>query len=988
MRVEVLGDGRVCAAGGTLTGAALGGRRARIVLTYLALATGPVTAAELAEAIWGDAPPATWPVALRGTVRGLRRALAGVGAGEQAVIATTPTGYALAAGVDVDVQLAQATVRRAAGELAAGRHRAAADAAAGVAELAGAHLLPGEDGAWLAPHRAAIAAAAVDGLELLAEARSRLGEHPDAIAAARRAVALAPLDERSHRALIGALHRSGDRAGAVRAYETCRATLAEELGVDPSAETVAAYLQATAGHGPTPSARAPVTDTSFVGRRDLAATLRAAVSAPGLVTLVGRGGVGKTRLAAVVVPRAAEFAARYWIALGALDEDTFVAPTIALGLDLAGAGGDETGALVDFLAAQGRVLLVLDGADRVIDGVATVAVALAEACPLLTVLVTCRTALDLAGETVVTVAPFPVPEPTDMQVLQENPQIRLLSDRVRSAGGTLVLDEAETVAAAVELCRRCDGLPLALELAAAQLADMSLGDLVDQLGDAAYGQVRAIAASSYALLDAEEASVFTRFAVLDGPVGLGFARAVVGGDGVVPARVVRILHALAARALLTIDTAGPRWRYSQDDDLHAWAGELLAADGGAAAAYGRLLDAIDALVPQDATTPPQGYAAELTAVLGSVRSALRAAVSGRADPDRALGLAFRLHRYWAATSLAEGRFWLRRLLAAAPESSWRRYAMFGLGYLGYWAGDVEAALAELVTAVELFGDEPSPFVARALIYVAGLHDDTDRPAEAMATIRRSIAAAEPFDVGVRVGAAMGVASLTAERGDPRAAAHAADAVALSRTAGTPEQLAAVLPTAATICWQVGALEQARAHVAEAMPLHAGVKRIARVVLLSGAAALALADGDVRTAVEHGRTADAEAAELGVGREAPLIRSVLARALLRSGDLEAAAAGALAAVESAVAIEVTYPAALALESAALVARARGAAPADVAALVGTAAAIRERGDRPPPAPLAADLHGMPPGPPVPLPEAVALARRVLGASPARAEDGGS
>ena len=130
----------------------------------------------------------------------------------------------------------------------------------------------------------------------------------------------------------------------------------------------------------------------------------------------------------------------------------------------------------------------------------------------------------------------------------------------------------------------------------------------------------------------------------------------------------------------------------------------------------------------------------------------------------------------------------------------------------------------------------------------------------MEHVRLSIEAAAPFDVDVQVSAAMGMGSVLAERVDPAAARYAGDAIALGRRAASAEQLAIALPTAAMVCWQVGALDEARAYVAEALPLHAGTQRIARVVLLSAAAGVALADGDIAAAVEYGRTADEEASE--------------------------------------------------------------------------------------------------------------------------------
>ncbi len=946
------------------------------MLAVLALTRGPVSADTLAAAIWGEETPVTWQVALRGTVRGLRAALAPLGGPGTEVIRTVPPGYMLGPTVAVDVHEAAAAVARAAELLAVGRSQAALDLAAPAAEVTGAALLPDEDAPWLAAHRAAVDATAAAALSVVSVAASALGDHPRAIAAARRAVADAALDERAHRSLIRALHLAGDRAGAVHAYERCRAALAEELGVDPSTETVAAYLEATAGQTPSGTARAPTATTSFIGRDADVASLAAALDGPGLVTLTGRGGVGKSRVAAEVLARVDVPGRRFWLPLSAVAEGSLVAVTVALGLGIDAVVDDPAAALVAYLSPLGRTVLVLDGADVVTDAAANLAVSLVEACPMLTVLVTSRAPLSVDRERVVALGPLAGPTADDPHSVATSAQGRLLADRVHAAGGSLATDPA-TSAAVAELCRRCDGLPLALEVAAAQLTDLSVGDLLDQLGETRHDQLRAVTASSYALLDTEEALVFRRFAVLDGPTGLAFARAVLGGSGVVPERLVRILRELGTRGLIVVDRSGPRWMYSQDDDVHRFAAELLAAAGEQHEAYERLLDALRALLPEDARQPPAPYAAAVSTVIGSVRSVFAAGLAARADRSRCLELAFRLHRYWAATSVTEGRFWLSRLLAVAGDSPWRKYATYAVGYLGYWAGDTAAALRDLRAAIVLFGEEPDPFVARAYIYTAGLLDDLDRPREALEHVRRSIAIAESFGTDLYVAAAMGIASVLSERGDSAAVWHAAQAVARCRVDGSAEQLAALLPTAAMVCWQVGALDEARAYIAMARPMHVDHKRIARVVLLSTATGLALADGDLDAAIDHGRAADDEGRELGVEREMPLIRAVLARALLRRGDVAAAAHTALAGVDVAAGMSVAFPLAIGLETAALIGAAVGADVADIGALIGTAAAIRVAGDRPAPAPIAGDLDALSAGSPVTADDAVAIARRVLG-----------
>jgi predicted ATPase/DNA-binding SARP family transcriptional activator len=950
VRVDVLGAVSVRRGERVLSGHELGGRRARVALVALALADGPVSADRLADVIWAGQPPPTWPDALRGVIRSLRSVLAPIGAGDQQVVATAPAGYQLSAGVQVDLRAAAAAVREA-GELASqGRHAAALTLAESVTGLGGDQLLAGEDAPWLAEPRREADAVAFAATIIVSQSASRVGQHHRATETARRAVATAPLDERSHRALIRALHAAGDRAGVVQAFERCRSQLAEQLGVEPDQETIAAYLTAIGEGGTGQPARLPPVISAFFGRDDELALLRAAVRTPGLVTVTGNGGVGKSRLAAHVAGDSGPFAGRpMWISLAAATKDELVAATAAMALGLPPGGDDATALLASHLAPLGRILLILDGCEGVVDGAASLAAELLMLCPQLTTVVTSRVPLAVHGERVVTVPPMPAPAGADQQSLQASSQVQLLADRVRHGGGRLTVDR-QTAPLVAELCRRCGGLPLALELVAAQLAAMSVADLLDHLpvlladGE---GKLRAVARSSYELLDADEAVVFRRLSVLEGYLTLPFARQVVSGGAITPVRVVRILRELVSRGLLSVETAGGRWRYYQDDDLRRFGRDLLTAAGEEPAAMSQLADAISAVLPADPRAAPGPYLDAIGEILPSVRSVLSAALEDRLPRDRGLELSFRLHRYWAASNVAEGRFWLARLLAEAPASPSTAHATYALGYLGYWSGDANAAVHELSAAAELLARAPDEYLARALIYLGGLADDLDRGQEAVTFVRRSIDAAAAFSVDLQVGAAIGMGCVLAERADAEAARSALDAIELCRGGGSAEQLAATLPTAAMICWQVGNLPAARACIAEAMPLLAGTRRIATAVLLSAAAGVAHADGDLAAAIELGTTADEMATDLGIDRELPLIRCVTARAQLSRGNEQAAATLAAAAIRAARSLSFTFPMATCLETAALVCLDLdpGAGQPVAGQLLAVAASIRNRGDRP-------------------------------------------
>jgi predicted ATPase len=960
VQIDVLGAVTVSNNGVAVSGQALGGRRARVALVALALADGYVPAERLAATIWAADLPPTWQVALRGVVRGLRSACVPVGGSDQQLIATAPSGYRLAGGVEVNVERAAADVRRAAALLAEGRHQAVVDLADPIARLSGDQLLPGEDAAWLDPHRHAVDATALHAMQLVVQASSLLSNHQRAVETARRAVTMQPLDESTHRALIAALDRSGDRAGAVQAYEHCRALLGEQLGIDPSAETVGVYLRALRDQAGGTPARVPAETSSFVGRDAELAELAGAVVDAGLVTVTGKGGVGKSRLAMRVAAALGGFSGgRLWMTLASVAEDALVASSVALAIGVPLSTDDDARAVADYLAPLGRVLLVLDGCEEVIDGVASLVAALLARAPMLTVVATSRLPLSVEGERVLTVEPLP--PPAVGPGLLSNGQVRLLIDRVRESGGDLGVDDA-VAPHLVALCHRCGGLPLALELVAAQLAAMPVGDLLDHLQQPVPGDekdmLRSIANSSYLLLEDDEAAVFRRLSVLDGPAGLPLVREVVSGDPIAPVRVVRILRELTARGMLSVDRTAPRWRYEQDDDLHRFARELLVEHGEERASYARLADAVRRRLPDDARAAPEPFRAEIADMLGSVRSLFGAALAGRIDPDRCQELAFRMHRYFATTNVDEGRFWLSRLLAERAAGAWTPYATYALGYLSYWSGHTDEAIRDLTSAVQMLDGTQSSYRARALIFLAGLFDDIDRDAEAVEHVRLSIGAAAPFDADLQVSAAMGMGSVLAERVDPAAARYAHDAIELCRNSGSAEQLAIALPTAAMVCWQVGTLDEARGYVTEALPLHAGVTRIARVVLLSAAAGLSLADGDLAAAVEFGSTADKEASELGVEREVPLIRSVLARALLAQDDLVAAAQCSAGALDAALAMSLSFPLAIGLETSALVLHAAGTTDkAVLGELLAGAAVIRRRGDRPAPATLAGAVRDL-------------------------------
>ena len=667
--------------------------------------------------------------------------------------------------------------------------------------------------------------------------------------------------------------------------------LADQLGVDPSKETVEVYLAALGSQsGAQPTGRLPAEQSSFIGREEESDQLSQAVGKPGLVTVVGKGGVGKSRLAQHVARAARYFdGGRFWVPLTTVTQDELVGSSVAFALGSRVGADDPAATLTQQLAPLGPALLVLDGCELVTDGVAELVDALLSGCPTLTVLVTSREALRIPGEQLLVLAPLPEPGGADTRAVLGSPAVQLLAERVRDGGDVLTIDD-ETAPLLVALCQQCGGLPLALELAAAQLCVMPVGDLLDHLADVVAGddRLRSVLRRGHALLDADEAAVFRRFAVLDGAVGLPLDQA--GGHRRRPGTGAGGPHPARAHSPGAARRSTARVRAGCTGRTTTCGGspqEQLAEAGETVQAFRYLAGAIRSLLPDDPRAAPAAYEQQVTEVRGSVRSLLTAALGGEAHLDDGLEIAWRLHRYWASTNVLEGHFWLARLLQSAADSPWAPYATYAAGYLSYWAGNSDAAVPELEAAAESLRHIDDSYRARALIFLGGLADDLDRGDDAVGYVRQAIDAAAPYGVDLQVSAAMGMACVLAERADPAAVSFATEAIQLCRSGGSVEQLAAAMPTAAMCCWQAGDLVTARAYVDEARPLHAGGRRIARVVLLSVASALSLADGDAAAAIDHGRDADREATDLGVEREVPLIRSVLARALLAAGDVAGA-----------------------------------------------------------------------------------------------------
>ncbi|MEU8888860.1 BTAD domain-containing putative transcriptional regulator [Streptomyces sp. NPDC048442] len=466
-----------------------GGTRPRSLLALLLLDAGRTVGTErLIEGLYGDEPPARAANALQSQVSRLRRRLTalgeGPGGGIGAGIESLPAGYRLDVAPDsVDVHLFEATARAGREALGAGEHGRAAE------------LLREALGLWRGPALADLASvpfarAQADRLEAirlgvredLAEAELGRGTGPGAglVPELRELVAVHPLRERLYGLLMRALRAAGRPAEALAVYEDARRALADALGADPSPELAALHLELLRPERAAVPRPVPATITSFVGRTRELAHLGELLAAARLVTLTGPGGAGKTRLA---VEAAGRWPGEVCYAELAPVPDAARLPYAVLGaLGVRSSGfreragtADATDRLLSALAAfEGRrLLLLLDNCEHLVDEVARLSALLLGVCPGLRILATSREGLGITGETLVAVEP-----------LGAQAAVQLFLERAAAVRPGFAFRPGGGSHARVEhICAALDGLPLALELAAARLRTLSVGAIADRLDD-------------------------------------------------------------------------------------------------------------------------------------------------------------------------------------------------------------------------------------------------------------------------------------------------------------------------------------------------------------------------------------------------------------------------------------------------------------------------------------------------------------------------
>ncbi|NUT55020.1 MAG: hypothetical protein HOQ03_03415, partial [Thermoleophilia bacterium] len=684
--------------------------------------------AALVEALWPDRPPASAVNNLHQALHVARRVLAGDEPStgwlelRDDVIALRSDGL-----VDVDVR----TFERLA---AAGRTSGDLDELrAAVAAYTG-DLLPEdrfED--WAARPREELRETFCDLLVDFADAAAASGHDVEALDALQRALAIDPLHEHGVRSLMRRHAAMGRSSEALAQYERLRGDLRTTYGSDPDPETQRLYRDLLAG-----STAEPVTTrrhnlapglTSFVGREREIADVHRLLERGRLVTLTGVGGAGKTRLAEEAARRLLDsYADGIWIAdLVPVADPRLVADTVAaaLGFDPA-AGSDSLRTLLTRLAPR-NLLLVLDNCEHLLAACSGFAAALLRGCPGVSVLATSREPLHADGEVTFRVPSLELPEAgdaADIARLGKLPSVRLFAERAQAVRPGFLLD-AGNATAVVEICRCLDGIPLALELAAARASHLEPAEIAERLGDALallgrpgeltrHATLRAALEWSHALLSDDEQVLLRRLAVFAGSFSLPSAEQVCAGERLPATDVLDCLGRLVDKSLLLVDHDGPRSRYRLLETIQQFARERLVAArevGQLEAAHCRHF--LDLTLDQD---PERAGVVERPQLLDVDHDNLRAALGWalRNDPERALLLGVNLAQYWLARGhFAEGAGWLERILAVAVEPSRERArAIFALAVLDARSGlsDRLPGLGDQAVAVAEQSGDPADLV--------------------------------------------------------------------------------------------------------------------------------------------------------------------------------------------------------------------------------------------------------------------------------------
>ncbi len=588
------------------------GARRRLLLATLVLHRNSVCGmGQLIEVLFGDDPPARAAGTVQSYVSRLRHDLGDY----EGRLQTRPGGYMLVVDAgEIDSARFERQVQEALGTLSTNPSRAADLLVEGLAWWCGHAFAEFADDLALRAESTRLGEVRQRAAEALVEARLALADWAGAIEQLETCISNWPLREAFRAQQMLALYRSGRQPEALRAFQRFRTDLGSELGLEPSASLSDLEAQIVR-HDPSlhgapierpssrpaqePAARRPhgnlpLSMNALLGRDAELTDLTIVVGTVRLLTLTGPGGVGKTRLAMRLAEQVApDYPDGAWLCdLTAIREDALVAEAVTTALDVQRRQDRSTlEGLVEVLQTR-HLLVAFDNCEHLLAPIGEITEAILRACPGVRIVATSREPLGVDGETVWPLGPLPLPVAgeVDPVIAMESPAVRLFVARATSAHPGFRLSET-TAAPVVEICRRLDGLPLALELAAARVTSMAPEELAERLDerftiltasprrDPRHQTLHATVAWSYELLGHAEQALFDRLSVFAGSFSVGDVKRVCADGAVATEAITNILAALVDKSMVVADTGRSPARYSLLETLREFGREQLSLGG-------------------------------------------------------------------------------------------------------------------------------------------------------------------------------------------------------------------------------------------------------------------------------------------------------------------------------------------------------------------------------------------------------------------------
>lgn len=726
---------------------------------------------------------------------------------------------------------------------------------------------------WAATRRDQLRGTRRDLLLRLVDLHERRGEMRKKVECLRTIVTAEPSDEESHRQLMRLYALTGKRSQALAQYRQCCDALRREIDAEPDESTLRLHEEIAAGRlQPLIAKRMrpkelPRQATSFVGRKEEIAEAKRALASQRLLTLTGPGGVGKTRLALRV---ADELSDRYsdgvwFVDLAALGDPALVAQSVAGVLGVAEQRGRPLSEAISESLRHRQLLLVLDNCEHLVEACAPFVEHLLSACPGLAMLVTSREALGLPGEIVRNLPPLSIPSPvarTGPGAVAEYEAVRLFLDRVMLANPSFALTEHNASALAT-LCRRLDGMPLAIEMAAGRARVLSIEQMLAKLDQGlgllagsdrtAVPRQRTLWATidwSYGLLSEQERTLARRLSIFSGGWDLDAAEAICVGHGIQATAVLDLLTHLIDKSLVVSEQRGADTRYRMLETIRQYARDKLDASGEA----GLMRDAhgdwfllfAERAQERMAGSQQSAWAARVEVDLQNLRHAFRWAID-QEKAEVALRLCCALGRFWSVTGcLSEGRMWVDEALSisGAARTPLRATALFRGGDLALVHSDIARGKAMLEQSLalsrELDYDRGVADALRVLAVPLSVEGDFER---ATAVLQESLALNRRLDQRTGIAFALyGLGKIAMEQGQYVEASHwYEESLAMYRALNDGANMAGLLQGLGDLAHRQGDYQRAMKLSRESLALaqEAGYRRLIKVnYLILGYAASA------------------------------------------------------------------------------------------------------------------------------------------------------